>query len=90
MQARFSILAAVAFALAVPAFATSQEAASKENGLSAQSVRKTCDCVRQHPSGFPYIEQRITECKTYKDAQGKVKALDCMNCYAVCTDKPAS
>jgi len=88
MQARFKILAALAFALAVPAFAASHDAGQQDNGLSTQAVRKTCDCVRQHPSGFPYIEQRITECKTFKDAQGKVKALDCMNCYAVCTDKP--
>lgn len=90
MQARSSILAALAFALAIPALAASQDASGQGNGLTTQTVRKTCDCVRQHPSGFPYIEQRITECKTYKDAQGKVKALDCMNCYAVCSDKPAS
>jgi len=90
MQARFSILAALAFALAIPAIAASQDAGAQANGISTQTVRKTCDCVRQHPSGFPYIEPRITECKTYKDAQGKVKALDCMNCYAVCADKPAS
>lgn len=89
MQARFNIMAVLAFALTVPAYAVSTDAAQSENGLHAQTVRKTCECVRQHPSGFPYIEPRITECKTYKDAQGKVKTLDCMNCYAICADKPA-
>ncbi len=66
--------------------------AATENakGHSVETVRKTCDCVRRHPSGFPYIEQRITTCKTYKNEQGRVKALDCLNCYTLCTDKATS
>lgn len=57
-----------------------------KNG-DVESVRKTCECVRRHPNGFPYIEPRITTCKTYKNAEGHVKALDCLNCYALCSDK---
>jgi len=53
-----------------------------------ETVRKTCECVRRHPNGFPYIEPRITTCKTYKNSQGHVKSLDCLNCYALCSDKP--
>jgi hypothetical protein len=90
MKASYSIPAALGFILASTAVMASQSTSQNENGLTSQTVRKTCDCVRKHASGFPYIEQRITECKTYKDAQGKVKSVDCMNCYAICTDKPAS
>lgn len=61
-----------------------------KNGASVETVRKTCDCVRRHPNGFPYIEQRITTCRTYKNAEGHVKSFDCLNCYALCSDKPAS
>lgn len=61
-----------------------------KNGETVETVRKTCECVRRHPNGFPYIEPRITTCKTYKNADGHVKAFDCMNCYALCADKPAS
>jgi hypothetical protein len=83
-----SLLAAV---WGAPVQATSQDTAVKANNeLSVTPVRKTCDCVRQHPSGFPYIEPRITECKTFKDAQGKVKSIDCINCYTVCSTKPTS
>lgn len=74
------------------AWAMAAEPAPAKNAeeLEAETVRKTCDCVRQHPSGFPYIEQRMTFCKTYKDAAGHVKSFDCLNCYALCSDKPAS
>ncbi|TCJ11758.1 hypothetical protein EZJ19_13950 [Parasulfuritortus cantonensis] len=61
-----------------------------KNGEVVETLRKTCDCVRHHPSGFPYIEQRIATCKTYKNSQGHVTAFDCPNCYALCSDKPAS
>ena len=68
------------------------QAAETEGARSdaIEAVRKVCDCVRKHPNGFPYIEQRITTCKTYKNAEGHVKSLDCLNCYALCSDKPAS
>jgi hypothetical protein len=58
-------------------------------GDAVETVRKTCECVRRHPNGFPYIEPRITTCRTFKNAEGHVKALDCLNCYAICADKPA-
>lgn len=61
-------------------------AESVKNG-EVETVRKTCDCVRRHASGFPYIEQRITTCKTYKNEQGRVKSLDCLNCYTLCAEK---
>lgn len=67
--------------------ALGEETNGAKNG-EVETVRKTCECVRRHPNGFPYIEQRITTCKTYKNAQGHVKAMDCLNCYALCSDKP--
>jgi hypothetical protein len=76
-----------------PALAAENDAAKSEaakNGDQIETVRKTCECVRRHPSGFPYIESRITTCKTYKSAQGHVKSLDCTNCYSLCSDKPTS
>ncbi|MFA5081949.1 MAG: hypothetical protein WC474_05325 [Hydrogenophilaceae bacterium] len=83
-----SVLMATLFGTAV--FAAEDGTIKVNNGESVESVRKTCDCVRQHPSGYPYIEPRITTCKTYKNAEGHVKSYDCLNCYALCTDKPAS
>lgn len=62
--------------------------ADEAKGEAVETVRKTCECVRRHPNGFPYIEPRITTCKTYKNSQGHVKSLDCLNCYALCSDKP--
>lgn len=81
-----SLLAAALFGTG--AFAA--ETTKVSDGNSVESTRKTCDCVRKHPNGYPYIEQRITTCKTYKNAEGHVKAYDCLNCYALCSDKPAS
>ncbi|NTV94124.1 MAG: hypothetical protein HGA75_01745 [Thiobacillus sp.] len=72
------------------AFALAADNEGAKTTEAVESVRKVCDCVRKHPSGFPYIEQRITTCKTYKNADGHVKSLDCLNCYALCSDKPAS
>lgn len=71
-------------------FALAADSEAMKSAESVESVRKVCDCVRKHPNGFPYIEQRITTCKTYKNAEGHVKSLDCLNCYALCSDKPAS
>jgi hypothetical protein len=72
------------------ALASEGDGAKNGNGEAVETVRKTCECVRKHPNGFPYIEPRITTCKTYKNGNGQVKSLDCLNCYALCSDKPAS
>ncbi|MDD3528979.1 MAG: hypothetical protein PHS77_03805 [Gallionellaceae bacterium] len=74
--------------LGTPALAANDNAG--KNGETVESVRKTCECVRRNSDGFPYIEPRITTCKTYKNADGHVKAFDCMNCYALCAEKPTS
>lgn len=73
-------------------FAAGVGAAETDGARSGdiETVRKTCECVRKHPSGFPYIEPRITTCKVAKNGQGHVKSLDCLNCYTICSDKPAS
>jgi hypothetical protein len=52
-------------------------------------VNKQCDCVRKSGSGFPYVETRKMQCKTYKDAAGKTCRVECSNCYSVCLDSPA-
>ena len=51
---------------------------------------KQCDCVRKSGSGFPYIETRKAECRTYRDGAGKTCRVDCPNCYAICTETTAS
>jgi hypothetical protein len=78
----FSLLLSALFS--VSTFAGEPDGAKNRE---VETVRKTCECVRRHPNGFPYIEPRITTCKTYKNAQGHVKSLDCLNCYALCSDK---
>lgn len=80
------------FSLLLSAFFSVSAAGGESDGAKnreVETIRKTCECVRRHPNGFPYIEPRITTCKTFKNAQGHVKALDCLNCYALCADKPA-
>ena len=57
---------------------------------STATVQKTCECVRRHPSGFPIIEPRLTSCKVTLDGRGQVLTTECVNCYSVCSDKPAS
>lgn len=82
----------VALLLNVPAVAAAGDQA-EVNGAGngdVETVRKTCECVRRHPNGFPYIEPRITTCKVAKSSQGHVKSLDCLNCYTLCSDKPSS
>ena len=54
----------------------------------AEMVRKTCDCVRRHPSGFPYIEPRTVTCKAAKSGADGVPG--CINCYSVCAEKSAN
>lgn len=51
-------------------------------------VRKQCDCVRKSGSGFPYIETRKAECRTYRDTAGRTCRVDCPNCYAICLESP--
>lgn len=82
----------IGFSLFLTVFSAVATAGAEADGAKngeVESVRKTCECVRRHPNGFPYIEPRITTCKTYKNSQGHVKSLDCLNCYALCSDKPA-
>lgn len=87
------ILSITFFALLLAALGNLAVAAAEtdagKNGEQIETVRKTCECVRRHPNGFPYIEPRITTCRTYKNGQGHVKSLDCLNCYALCSDRPA-
>lgn len=84
-----TIIIGVFLAALFGAPAMAAQADAGKNGEMMETVRKTCECVRRHPNGFPYIEPRITTCKTYKNAEGHVKSLDCLNCYMICSDKPA-
>ncbi len=87
---RYAMMAAAFVLAALSGPVQAAETDPGKNGESIEMVRKTCECVRRHPSGFPYIEPRITTCKVAKNGQGHVKSMDCLNCYALCTDKPAS
>lgn len=80
----------IVFSLFLTAFFSAVAVGADSDGIKnggVETVRKTCECVRRHPNGFPYIEPRITICKTYKNADGHVKSLDCLNCYTICSDK---
>lgn len=71
--------------LASPSLAAERDAKAE----STATVQKTCECVRRHPSGFPIIEPRLTSCKVTLDGRGQVVNTECVNCYSVCSDKPA-